>query len=450
MPAKSNPIPEGHRSALSATAAVAAMKAGEFTAEEFVRASLERIVERESTVGAWAFLDEESALRQARDLDARKAAVEELGPLHGVPVGIKDIFDTKDMPTKCGSDLYVGRRPLEDSAAVALLRQAGAVIMGKTVTTEFALSAPGKTVNPHDEKRTPGGSSSGSAAAVADGMVPLAIGTQTGGSVIRPASYCGIYGHKPTFGSISRRGLSMLSWRLDHVGTYARTPEDIALIGDVLMVSERGDRDLRGHPGRELAAALVKDNHKTPAFAFVRGPAWDQAEGDMQAVFEGFIRGLGDVVEEVELPQVFDQALACHKTVMDANLTASLGEICDNHPDKVREETRRRVDAGRNITAADYIRALDVAEALSQAFAPLFDRFDAVLTPAAAGEATTGLDSTGNAAFNRVWTLLGVPAVSVPLLVGENRMPIGVQVIGRRGDDAQVLTCARWLCTGSS
>ena len=421
------------------------MAAGEFTAEELTRACLERIAEREDVVGAWAFLDKELALAQARALDAKKAAGEALGPLHGVPVGIKDIFDTADMPTECGSALYAGRQPLDDSAVVALLRQAGAVILGKTVTTEWALTAPGKTANPLDPTRTPGGSSSGSAAAVADGMVPLAVGTQTGGSMIRPGSFCGVFAYKPTYGSIPRTGMSLLARRLDTVGVFARHVEDLGLIADALMVHDPGDWDMLASPGLGLAAALAGGGPEDCRFAFVRGPAWGEAEDDMAAAFEDFIKRLGERGQDVELEGLFADVISNHSTVMHANIAANLGEAAAKTPDKMRTETLKRVAKGKAIPAADYIRALGLAEAQAQALDRLFDHYDALLTPSSAGEAPQGLDSTGNPVFNGLWTLMGVPSVSVPVLKGANGMPIGVQVIGRRGADARVLGCARWL-----
>ncbi len=421
------------------------MAAGEFTAEDMTQTCLERISEREDGVGAWAFLDKKMALAQARALDAKKAAGEALGPLHGVSVGIKDIFDTADMPTECGSALYAGRQPLDDSTVVTLLRQAGAVILGKTVTTEWALSAPGKTANPHDLTRTPGGSSSGSAAAVADGMVPLAVGTQTGGSMIRPASFCGIFAYKPTYGSIPRTGMSLLARRLDTVGVFARHVEDLGLIADALMVHDPGDWDMLASPGLDLTAVLAGGGPENCRFAFVRGPAWGEAEDDMAAVFEDFIKRLDDWGQEVELEGIFADVISCHSTVMHANIAANLGEAAKKTPDKMRTETLKRVAKGNAIPSADYIRALGLAEAQAQALDRLFDHYDAILTPSSAGEALQGLDSTGNNIFNGLWTLMGVPSVSVPLLKGANGMPIGVQVIGRRGADAQVLGCARWL-----
>ncbi len=421
------------------------MAAGEFTAEELTRACLERIAEREDAVGAWAFLDEELALAQARALDAKKAAGEALGPLHGLPVGIKDIFDTADMPTECGSALYAGRQPLDDSGVVALLRRAGAVILGKTVTTEWALMAPGKTTNPHDPTRTPGGSSSGSAAAVADGMAPLAIGTQTGGAMIRPASFCGSLGYKPTYGAIPRTGMSMLARRLDTVGVFARHVEDLGLIADALMVHDPGDWDMLASPGLGLAAALAGGGPDKCRFAFVRSPAWGEAEDDMAAAFEDFIERLDAFGQEVELEGIFADVISGHSIILHANAAASLGERAAKTPDKTRAETLERVAKGNAIAAADYIRALGLAEAQAQALDGLFEHYDAILTPSATGEAPKGLDFTGNPIFNGLWTLMGVPSVSVPVLKGANAMPIGVQVIGRRGADAKALGCARWL-----
>jgi Asp-tRNA(Asn)/Glu-tRNA(Gln) amidotransferase A subunit family amidase len=409
------------------------------------RACLARIASREETVGAWAYLNERQALDQARALDEKKQAGEPLAPLHGIPVGIKDIIDTNDMPTECGSALYAGRRPIEDSMVAALLRRAGAVIMGKTVTTEMALSAPGKTTNPHDPERTPGGSSSGSAAAVADHMVPLAIGSQTGGSVIRPASFCGVFGFKPTFGAISRRGVSMLARRLDHIGVYGRSVDDLALIGDVLMVQDPADWDMVDQPGKGLVSALAGETQASPRFAFVRGPVWDQAEPDMAAAIENFIRGLGDKVKDVELEGVFEGIVECHATIMNANLVVTLVDAAGKTPDKFRGITRKRVDAGRSITAASYIQALAYADVQTQVLDRLFDHYDVLLTPAAPGVAPASLETTGRAIFNGMWTLMGVPAVSVPLLTGENAMPIGVQVVGRRGGEAGVLKAAKWL-----
>ena len=271
---------------MSALRAAQAIREGELTSEELVGACLARIAECEEQIGAWEHLDEEFALRQAREADLARREGKALGPLHGVPVGIKDVIDTADLPTENGSPLHAGRRPAEDAAVVSLLKSAGAVIMGKTVTTEFAVYHPGKTKNPHDPNRTPGGSSSGSAAAVASRMVPAAVGSQTNGSTIRPASFCGVCGFKPTHGSISRYGMLPQSRPIDHVGLFARSVEDLAFLGDQVMVFDARDPDMRPHAAPRLLETAASEPPVAPRFAFVKTPVWDQAEEDAQAAFE--------------------------------------------------------------------------------------------------------------------------------------------------------------------
>lgn len=425
---------------LTAVEMAARMGAGDLTSRRIVDACLERVAAREDTVGAWAFLDPDLARAQADAADELRAAGKAT-PLTGLPVGIKDIIDTADMPTECGSRLCAGRRPDKDATLVGLLRRAGAVIMGKTVTTEFALSAPGKTTNPHDAARTPGGSSSGSAAAVADFMVPLAIGSQTGGSMLRPASYCGVYGFKPTFATISRAGMSPLSRRLDHPGIYARAPEDVALAAAVLMRRDPADRDMRGHVRFDAAEPPTR----TPRLAFVRGPVWDQGDGDMRAAIAALARDLGDCVTECDLPPPLAEAPACHGVIMNGAVAASLGPYFDRDAAGLDPVTRERIERGLGVTARDYLTALEQAEDMQAALDGFFRDFDAVLTPASPGQAPRDLRRTGSAVFNGYWTLMGVPAVSVPVLRGADGMPIGVQLVGPRGDDGEVLALARWL-----
>ena len=260
---------------MSAVQAAAAIRAGECTSEELVQACLDRIDSLEDRLGAWAHLDPEHALQQARDADLYRRSGASLGPLHGVPIGVKDIFDTKDMPTEDGTVLHAGRTPAFDATAVAFLREAGAIIMGKTVTTELAVYAPGKTTNPHDASRTPGGSSSGSAAAVAANMVPLSIGTQTNGSVIRPASYCGVYGFKPSHGLISRYRVLQQSRVLDQVGVFGRSVGDVALIAEQMMGYDERDPDMRARARPDLVGIAAQETPTRPHFAFVKTPAWD-------------------------------------------------------------------------------------------------------------------------------------------------------------------------------
>jgi len=431
---------------LSAAGAAAAIRNGEITSEALVSDCLARIAEREEVVHAWVDFDAEYPLAEARAADALVRAGAELGPLHGVPVGLKDIIDTADLPTGNGSRLFAGRRPVHDATCVRLLRAAGAIILGKTVTTEFALSSARATTNPHNPAHTPGGSSSGSAASVADFMVPLSIGSQTGGSVIRPASFCGVYGYKPTYGSISRHGVLIISRFLDHLGIYGRTLEDLALFGDTLMVHDHGDRDMRFHPGCQLLDALSEPNAATPPrLAFVKGPAWAHAEDHLTPVFDAYVEQFGGAVQEVELGGIFESALDAQATIMNASLWANLGEYCENHADKIDAETVTRVNAGREVLAGDFIHASELAGSLNHALDGLFEHYDALITAAAPGEAPLGLTSTGNAAFQRIWTVTGVPTLTLPKLEGPNAMPIGVQVIGKRGRDADLFRAARWL-----
>ena len=292
--------------ALTAVEAASEIARGAISAEDYTRACLERIAAVESEVHAFVHLDPEHALAQARALDRRKASGERIGPLHGIPVGIKDIFDTADYPTECGSPIFAGRRPDADSAAVRKLREAGAIIIGKTVTTEFAYFNPGKTRNPRDLKRTPGGSSSGSAAAVAAGMVPLAIGSQTNGSVIRPAAFCGVFGIKPTHGLISRAGALTLSHKLDHVGAFARSVEDLALILDVLAGQDAADPDSRPYASPGFRASAAEEPPIPPSFALVRTPMWEKADADAREAIEGLAREVG--AREIDLPDLYRDA----------------------------------------------------------------------------------------------------------------------------------------------
>ena len=431
---------------LSATEAAAAIRAGKLSSETLVRACLARIANREAEVGAWIHLDEAHALAEARARDESLAAGRAPGPLHGIPVGIKDIYDTADMPTQLGSPLHQGRQPNRDSGVVELLRQAGAVILGKTVTTEFALNHPAKTRNPHDPNRTPGGSSSGSAASVADYMVPLSVGSQTVGSMIRPGSFCGAFAYKPTFGSITRRGMKLLCRRLDHVGVYARSVDDLALIGDAIMVNDVEDEDMLAHPGRDLTAKLAELNGYSPKrLAFVRSPLWDQAEEDAKRAYEDHARSLGNIIGELELPPAFDRALDDHHVILNANLAAVFRREFEETPAQLSDKLKARIVQGMPLKASELVDATERADERRRDLDRLLADYDAVLTPAAPGEAPADLTTTGNAAFNAIWTQCGVPAVNVPLLKGANGMPLGVQVVASRGRDANAMAVSRWL-----
>lgn len=430
---------------LGALEAAAAIRDGQMTSVELVDACLARIEEVEQDIQAWVFIDPKYAREQARAADEARGRGRPLGALHGIPVGIKDIIDTADMPTEDGTVLHAGRRPREDATVVSLLRAAGAVILGKTVTTELAVYAPGKTRNPHDPERTPGGSSSGSAAAVAAEMVPLAVGTQTNGSVIRPASYCGVVGYKPTHGLISRTGVLHQSRVLDQVGVFARTLSDAALLAQELMAFDASDADLLARARPRLADAVSRPLPLPPRFAFVKTPMWSEASADAQAAFTELVESLGDRATEVTLPEPFAEGVELHRTIVEADLALSFAPEYERGAAQLSATLRGMIERGRRHLALDYNRAIGRIAVLNAALDDVFHEMHAILTPATTGEAPRGLDSTGSPVFCSLWTLCGLPAATVPVMQGANGMPIGVQLVGPRGDDARLLQCARWL-----
>lgn len=430
---------------LSAIEAVRLIGDGTVTPQELLRDCLARVDAVDADVQAWAHLDPAYAEAQAEALDQHRRAGHPLGPLHGVPVGIKDIFDTQGLPTENGTVLDAGRKPWNDCHVVSRLRQSGAVIMGKTVSTELAVYGPGKTRNPHNPAHTPGGSSSGSAAAVAAGMVPLAVGSQTNGSVIRPASYCGVVGFKPTFGLISRAGVLKLSYLLDHVGVFARDILDAALLADVLVGFDPADRATRPRPHPGIRSVAETEPPVPPRFAFVKTPAWPKADADVREGFAELIEAMGDSVEEVELGQGFETELEQQALMMNADLAHNLTAYRERGEHQLSERLRGMLADGDKVLAVDYNRAADHIELLNGALDEVFDAFDAIITPAATGEAPAGLDATGDPAFATLWSYLGTPAVTLPLLQGSNGLPIGVQLVSRRGDDARLMRTARWL-----
>jgi len=430
---------------LSATDAARAIRDGSISSEELVEACLSRIREADEAVQAWAFLDPEHALKQARALDLQRSEGRALGALHGVPVGIKDIIDTDDMPTEAGTVLHAGRTPQRDATVVATLRAAGAVIMGKTVTTELATYTSGKTRNPHNPSHTPGGSSSGSAAAVAAGMVPLALGTQTNGSVIRPAAYCGVFGFKPTHGLIPRQGVLKLSRALDHIGVFGRTVEDIALASEQLVGYDEQDLDTRPRARIPFVAVTAEEPPLPPTIGFVKTPLWERATEETREAFAEVTEHLGDRVEEVVLPESALQALEWHRTVMEAEMGANLAAEYEKGRDRLSESLRAQLERGRGYSALDYQMALARIPKVAEGLRELFDHYDALLTPSAAGTAPQGLASTGDPAFCTIWTFCGMPALNLPLMRGAGGLPLGMQLVGSRYGDARLLRTARWL-----
>lgn len=430
---------------MTAAEAAAAIRDGRLTSRELTEACLARIDRMEPSVQAWTFLDRNHALAQADAADAEHRRGGGFGPLHGVPVGVKDIFDTADMPTEDGTVLHAGRTPRRDAAAVAKLRQAGAIILGKTVTTELAMYAPGKTRNPHDAGRTPGGSSSGSAAAVASAMAPLALGSQTNGSTIRPAAYCGIYGFKPTHGLISRTGMLRLSRTLDHVGTFARSIEDLAILTECLAGFDEDDPATRAVATPPLRATAMSDPPLPPRLAFVPSPVWDKADAETHEAFAELVDALGDRITRFDLPTPFANAIEWHRAILESDLAVNLDEEYERGRDRLSPTLREMIERGRRHLAYEYQRAINGVSALNDVLDEIFFSTDAFLTPAAAGVAPLGLEATGSPVFCSTWTLCGVPALSMPLLQGKTGLPLGVQLVGARGQDARLLRTARWL-----
>lgn len=431
---------------LTATEALASIASGRLTSEDLVSACLSRIAARDADVEAWAFLDTGKALAAARDSDKARASGEAMGPLAGIPVGVKDVIDTKDLPTENGSVVFRGRQPDADASIVTQLKAAGAIILGKTVTTELAFFGPGKTKNPHNPEHTPGGSSSGSAAAVADFHVPLALGTQTAGSVIRPASYCGTIGYKPSFGYISRTGVLPQSAPLDTIGGFARSIADIALLMDTICAFDLADRDMAAGTKPSLRASLTDAVSRPPRFAFIKTMAWPHADGEARAAYEAFASsfGAGAEVVETSLPPEFDGSLRLQQIIQFSDIAKNYGPIADAHPDLVSDKLKEIIAEGRAFSAADYVAARAEREPLYDALRPILVNYDAILTPAAAGPALKSLTSTGSPMFNALWTYLGMPCITLPLL-NVGGLPLGVQLTGARGNDAGVLKLAQWL-----
>ncbi|HEV2264648.1 MAG TPA: amidase [Stellaceae bacterium] len=404
--------------------------AGEATAESATRACLERVAEREAVVGAWAYVDAERALSEARHRDQARAK----GPLHGVAVGIKDIFDTADMPTSYGSPIYADHRPAADAACVALLRAAGAVAVGKTVTTEFAMTHPGKTRNPHDPAHTPGGSSSGSAAAVAAGMVPVALGTQTLGSVIRPAAFCGVVGFKPSYGAINRAGAKLLSESADTIGIFVRTVADIPPVLAAFTSAPMESYD--------------KVLNRAPRIGLVRGIEWDKAAAPAQAAFEDAARRLakaGASVRDVVIDPALKTAHERSPTITSYELARACAYEWFNKRDSLSPAFARNVADGMAIAFADYNAARAVFDVARRVTAEAFGDCDFWLTLPAPGEAPKGIESTGDPVFNRLWTLLHVPCLTVPCGKGPAGLPLGVQLIGPPRGAARLLAAGRWV-----
>ena len=402
---------------------------GTFSSVDIVEAVLQRITEREPKIRAWEFIDPDLVWRQVKELERWQRN----NTLWGIPVGVKDISNTFDMPTSYGSPIYRDYRPGVDAAYVSRLRQSGAIIIGKTVTTEFAYFDPGPTANPINIEHTPGGSSSGSAAAVADLMIPVAFGTQVAGSLTRPASYCGLVGYKPTFGLHSPEGLKGFSHSLSTLGWMTRSVEDLALVHAALTETPFAQLD---------ATAIGK-----PKIAMCKTYEWSHAQTEsinaIESAMQNF-RAKGAAISEVSLPSSFANLLEAQKIIMAFEAAQNFDYELNNHADKLSESMLNLLDVGKQCTYSAYVKAQEHAAQCRTALASIMTEYDALLTPSAPGEAPYGLAATGDPVFTRIWTLLHVPTINIPGYVGPGGLPVGVQLVGKMYGDQQLFLTAKW------
>ena len=430
---------------LTATEAARLVRSGELSSLELVKSCLARIAETDRAIGAWAWLDPESALAQAAECDRLRKAGMATGPLHGVPVGLKDIIDTRDMPTELGTPVHAGRRTDTDARLVEHLREAGAVIMGKTVTTELAFVHAGQTRNPHNQAHSPGGSSSGSAAAVAAQQVPLAVGTQTNGSVIRPASFCGTFGFKPTRGMISRDGILQTSVSLDQVGCFGRTLADVALLADVIASYDQRDRESFARPRPAMQQGAGEAPPVTPDLVWLDLPFYGRLAGDARDGLEQVMDILGSQVTRMTAADTLSNLVAVQARIHEYEICQHQKAIFEDNWDQISETLKPVSIRGRQISEAEYEDALAVKISAQEFFAHFFTEFDAIIAPAATGEAPLFGNGTGDPIFCTLWTLAGLPCVTLPLLVGQTGLPIGVQLIGPAEKDDRLLRTANWV-----
>ncbi|MFC1663997.1 amidase [Pseudomonadota bacterium] len=421
------------------------IKEGALSSEQVVAECLNVIDTNDENIGAWAHLDRDHALNQARSLDEIRRQGQPLGDLHGIPIGLKDIFDTSDFPTELGSPIHAGRKPDFDSAVAEKLREAGAVILGKTVSTEFAYMHHSSTRNPHNPAYSPGGSSSGSAAAVAAGQVPLSIGSQTNSSTIRPASFCGIYGFKPSRGIISRRGVLQTSPTLDQVGVFGLDIGDIALLCDVLGGYDVADNMSYLAPRPRMLEGYLSEVPIEPNFVWIDLPYTDRFSEAVSLGSEELAQGLGAQFERIPAPLTFSALPECHKIIYDYELYRCLEDEREKHWNELSDTMQKALEAAKSRTTAEYEDAQSVLEGANTWFQQFFNDYDAIITPSATGEAPKMGGGTGDPICSTIWTLCGLPCVSLPLLTGENALPIGVQLVAGINEDDRLLRATRWL-----
>ena len=432
-------------SSLSAYELSLKLKSGEISSIDLCKSYIDRIKKFDKDVKAWQFFDEKLLLEKAEEADDYRKSGKPLGPLHGMPIAIKDIIGTYDMPTECGTVFRKKKSSSQDSEIVNLLKNAGAIVMGKTVTCELAYIHPSKTRNPHDYSRTPGGSSSGSAAVVASYMSHLSIGSQTGGSVIRPASYCGVVGYKPSYGLISRSGVLKVSDKLDTIGVFGRSVKDVALLAKSLIRKDLYDASTIYFSSDRMLDVCEEKLEFDPKFIFYKTKNWKNINKKSQEAFEFLIKSFKKNIEIYDEPSYFKDIPKYHQIIHEVDMANNFQVYYDKDKSKLSKEMNDAISRGLKYSAKDYSDAIDFMKQSYESYKEVFEDYYGILTPSSNGVADKGLGSTGSADFQKIWTYLGLPAISLPLLTGENDLPLGLQLVGNKFDDLRFLGTAKWL-----
>ena len=421
------------------------IKDAQLTSVEVCEKYIERIDKFEKDVKAWAHFDKKVLLEKATEADDHRRSGKPVGPLHGVPIAVKDIIGTVDMPTECGTVIRKGKSYSQNAEIIDLLHASGAIVMGKTATSELAYLGPPATTNPHDKDRTPGGSSSGSAATVASFMAPASIGSQTGGSVIRPASYCGVVGYKPSYGLISRNGVLRTSYSLDQIGMFGRKVEDVAMLAKVLIKKDKYDPATIHYSTENILTETKKGPIFEPKFIFYKTDHWKIIDKKSRESFEYFIKSFKKNIEIFDTPSYFKDIHKYHQIIHETDLANNFSIYYQKFKKKLSKYMQDAISNGNKYTAKEYAEAIDFMKRSYESYEEVFEDYHGVLSPSSPGVAPKGLKSTGTAEFNKVWSYLGTPCISLPLLEGENNLPLGVQLIGNKYDDHRFLGVANWL-----
>ena len=421
------------------------IKSGQLTSVEACQTYIERIKKFDKDIKAWAHFDRKVLLEKAAESDEHRKAGKPTGLLHGVPIAVKDIIGTVDMPTECGTVIRKGKSYSHNAEIIDFLHSSGAIVMGKTATSELAYLSPPSTTNPHDKNRTPGGSSSGSAASVASFMAPASIGSQTGGSIIRPASYCGVVGYKPTYGLISRNGVLRTSYNLDQVGMFGRKVEDVAMLAKVLIKKDKYDPATIHYSTENILAETKKGPIFEPKFIFYKTDYWKIIDKKSREAFEYFIKSFKKNIEIFDTPSYFKDIHKYHQIIHETDLANNFSVYYKKFKKKLSKYMQDAISNGNKYTAKEYAEAIDFMKRSYESYEEVFEDYHGVLSPSSPGVAPKGLKSTGTAEFNKVWSYLGTPCISLPLLEGENNLPLGVQLIGNKYDDHRFLGVAKWL-----